>query len=117
MPRKKSKKVESRPYAYPLAVRGGNDGYASLRVWEQKAGGEEYDLQWFQREPEIIRVSRMVDKGDYWFNNWDNSQHGTPSTWEEIDVIDFSHMPPWSLYRVMETYAVEKFGVVDIRPL
>jgi hypothetical protein len=115
MPRKK-KVAESKPYAYPLAIRGGNYGYNSLHVWESKEGGEQYKLDWHERERSVIRVSRMTDAGTYWFNNWDNSQGGTPSTWEEIDVIDLEDTELRLMFTVMEGYAAEKFGVVDVRP-
>ncbi|MVO87453.1 hypothetical protein GPA10_22480 [Streptomyces sp. p1417] len=115
MPRKEN--PESKPYAYPLAIRGGNYGFNSLHVWESKEGGEQYKLDWFERERSVIRVSRMTDPGSYWFNNWGNSRHGTPSTWEEIDVIDFGDTELRLMFNIMEAYAVKKFGVVDVRPL
>jgi hypothetical protein len=114
---RKKKTTTSKPYAYPLAFRGANHGFYSLHVWESKEGGEQYKLDWFERERSVIRVSRMTDAGTYWFNNWDNSQGGTPSTWEEIDVIDFGDTELRLMFTVMEAYAVEKFGVIDIRPL
>ncbi|MGW0584327.1 hypothetical protein ACWD25_52475 [Streptomyces sp. NPDC002920] len=86
MPRKK--KVESAPYAYPLAIRGGNYGYNSLHIWERKGGGEQHQLQWYERERSVIRV----------------------------DVIDFGDTELRLMFTVMEAYAVEKFGVVDVRP-
>jgi hypothetical protein len=117
MPRKKAAKPASKPYAYPLAIRGANHGFYSLHVWESKEGGEQYKLDWFERERSVIRVFRMTNAGTYWFNNWDNSQGGTPSTWEEIDVIDFGDTELRFMFTRMEAYAVEKFGVIDIRPL
>ena len=85
---------------YPRAMRFmsrnhqtfGNDHGVTVWLSRDAGAGEIFHLSWENGSPHVI-VSKMTNKGDPWFNNWDNSQGSTPPTWEECDRFPVSGAP------------------------
>jgi len=99
---------------YPCGVMGmTRQGDRSLMIWEKKdAGAQEiHRMDWKNGSTHVV-VSTMTDAGTYQFNNWDNSQSGEPSQWEEIDRIPAGDA--LSADTVMQQLARDRFGVTEI---
>lgn len=104
------------PYRYPLAVRSVSHLYGEpgTSVWLTKGGGvgDFFSLAWSQRT-KTVTVKRMTVKGDYWFNNGDNSQHGTPDTYEVVTTAYAE--TPREARAWMDRYAQETYNIADWR--
>ncbi|MGW0929597.1 hypothetical protein [Streptomyces sp. NPDC002644] len=114
----KRRKQEPQVKRYPrgiLAMGRGLSGDISrslmVHVTEEFTRGNVFKIEHEGTQPDA-RVFALVDPGTYWFNNWDFSQGGEPSKWEEIARVDVYAVA--SIDRIMIRYAVENWGMVEV---